>query len=76
MLRVRLSAGSFDSIVRNDLRVAERLPLRLVKHVEMVVTQEVGSMWRLEQAIESSLSTNASDVGEEDTDSPASDESR
>lgn len=53
MLRVRLSAGSFDSIVRNDLRVAERLPLRLVKHVEMVVTQEVGSMWRLEQAIES-----------------------
>jgi hypothetical protein len=52
MLRIRLRVGSLGGTARNDLRVAERLPLRLVKHVEMVVTREVGSIWRLEQAID------------------------
>ena len=52
MVRVRLRAESTDGTVRNDMRPAEHLPLRLVKHVEMIVTQEVGSIWRLELAID------------------------
>lgn len=39
----KVKVEPIDGVVRGESRLAERLPLRLVKHVEMIVTQVVGS---------------------------------
>ncbi len=73
-------SGIIIRIAMNQLRVMGRATqgVRLISfkgndEIASVAKIEHSEEEELEQAIESSLSTNASDVGEEDTDSPASD---
>lgn len=73
-------SGIIIRIAMNQLRVMGRATqgVRLISfkgndEIASVAKIEHSEEEELEQAIESSLSTNASDVGEDDTDSPASD---
>jgi DNA gyrase subunit A len=73
-------SGIIIRIAMNQLRVMGRATqgVRLISlkegdEIASVAKIEHSEEEELEQAIESSLNTNASDVGEEDTDSPASD---